>query len=127
MAMPRAARALSPSPALCGMGSASTRPAIQAAGIISKASTTNPHTPMRQPYDCVSAWPMGAAIIAPTEPAADTMPSTELRTATGTGRDAAAMASALPVQASEAPMHTPAPSTTPSRPLVVASRTRPRM
>jgi hypothetical protein len=53
------------------------------------------------------------------------MPSTVLRSATGTGREAAAIASALPLQASAAPMATPAPSTTAVRPWAIASSARP--
>ena len=74
-----------------------------------------------------SACPIGAAIKAPSDPAADTMPSTALRAATGTGRDADAMAMALPLAASAAPMQMPAPSITAVSPPAVASSTSPTM
>ncbi|MCY1348345.1 hypothetical protein D3C81_1536140 [compost metagenome] len=48
-----------------------------------------------------------------------------LRSAAGTGRAATAIASALPVQAIEAPIATPAPSVTPIMPCAVASSTSP--
>ena len=57
-----------------------------------------------------------AAIKAPKEPAADTMPSTVLRKAGDTGREATAMAMADPLQAIAAPMAKPAPRITPSKP-----------
>ena len=53
------------------------------------------------------------------------MPSTALRTPIGTGRDAAASASALPLQASAAPMAMPAPTMTPVSPCASASVARP--
>ncbi len=53
------------------------------------------------------------------------MPSTVLRSVGEIGRAATAIAIALPVQAIEAPMATPAPSVTPSMPCAPASKASP--
>ena len=85
-----------------------------------RAITTNPKTPARQPKPIDSDCPIGAEIMAPSDPAADTMPSTELRSTAGTGREATAMATPEPQQASANPISRPAPSRTPKNPVAVA-------
>ena len=54
-----------------------------------------PATPARQTHSRLSACPSGAVNRVPSEPAADTMPSTVLRTTGGTGREATATAETL--------------------------------
>ena len=88
---------------------------------MNRASAAKASTPQRQPKPAESDWPSGVAIMAPNEPAADTMPNTRLREAGGTTRVATDMVSAEPVHAKAAPTITPAPSTTASRPLALAS------
>ena len=131
------ARALSPWPGDGGSGTLSTRPANQAAGsMISAERRRSRSTPARQPKPSVSAWPIGAASIAPSEPAAETMPSTVLRSATrhrARGRGHRQRRSRC--RPAPAPMTRPAPSITPTAPLrrgqqqqaqqVAAARRRP--
>lgn len=70
-------------------------------------------------------WPSGAAIIAPSDPDAETQPSTRLRTCALTALDAAAIAMAVPVLAIAMPISTPPPSTIAHMLWDVASSTRP--
>ena len=81
--------------------------------------------PMRQPKSCDSTCPMGAAIIAPSEPAAETMPSTVERSAFDTAREATEFAIAAAVQDSEMPISTPAPIRMLTNPCADASVARP--
>ena len=104
----------------------STRPAIQAQGRMTSEIATKPNTPARQPKSSDSAWPIGAEIMSPSEPTAETMPSTLLRSAAGTGRATTAIASPDPQQASASPISSPAPISTPANPVAVASASRPR-
>ena len=113
------------SAAVGGSGILSTLPAYQAAGSMTSARMTKPTTPTRQPKPSFSTWPIGADSIAPSEPAAETMPSTVLRTGAGTARAATDMASAGAVQASDAPISMPAPIMIGTMPCAVAIRTRP--
>ena len=110
-----------------GSGTASTRPAYQAAGIISTDITTKPASPTRQPKPSLSICPIGADSNAPSEPAPETMPSTVERTVAGTARAATDIAIAAAVQASEVPISTPAPIMMATRPFAVAISTRPAM
>src|SRR5690606_30258434 len=106
-----AAPAPSRSVVVGGVASAtvSTLPAYQAAGSIARPRITNPATPTRQSQACASTWPSGAATMAPRDPAADTMPSTVLRTAAETGLAETAIVIAGPVAAIDAPIAMPAP------------------
>jgi hypothetical protein len=108
--MPSAARALSPSPALCGSGSASTLPAVQAAGSISSASTTKPHTPTAPAVLLCQHLADGRGDHRAHRAGRRHDAQHRAAHATGTGRDAAASASALPVQAMAAPMPRPRPA-----------------
>src|SRR5215813_2723727 len=91
------------SDAFGGSGILSALPAYQAAGSIASASTTKPATPKRQPKPSLSIWPIGADSKAPSDPAAETIPITVLRTVSGTARADTDIAMALAVQASEVP------------------------
>src|SRR6266436_6240390 len=93
-----------------GSGILSTLPAYQAAGSIATDRITKPTRPVRQPYPSFRSCPIGADSSAPSDPAAETMPSTVLRTVTGTARAATDIAMAAAVQASDTPISTPAPS-----------------
>src|SRR6266567_1262293 len=95
-----------------GSGTLSTLPANQAAGSMASDSTTKPTSPVLQPYPSFSICPNGADSSAPSDPAAETIPSTVLRTVAGTARAATDMAIAAAVQASDTPISTPAPSMT---------------
>jgi hypothetical protein len=110
-----------------GFGSAilSTRPANQAAGTIKSDNTTKPANPIRHPKSWLSTCPIGADNSAPSEPAAEMMPSAVLRTVSGTARAVTDIAIAAAVQASDIPISTPAPNTTPRRPCALAIRTSP--
>jgi hypothetical protein len=108
-----------------GNGIRSTLPANQAAGSSTSDSTTKPARPARQPYPSFSICPSGADNSAPSDPAAETMPSTVLRTAVGTARAATDIAMAAAVHASDVPISTPAPSMTPSIPCALAISTSP--
>ena len=68
---------------------------------------TKPATPTRQPKPSFSICPIGADSSAPSDPAAETMPITVLRTVAGTARAATDIAIASAVQASEMPISTP--------------------
>ena len=68
---------------------------------------TKPATPTRQPKPSLSICPIGADTNAPSDPAAETMPITVLRTVAGTARADTDIAIALAVQASDAPISTP--------------------
>jgi len=113
------------SPAARGTVMRSTRPANQAAGSMTSASARMASTPKRQPNAVVTDWPIGAAASAPSDPAPVMMPSTMLRIAAGTAREAAACAMAEAVQAKAMPINTPAPMTTPIMPCAAASAARP--
>lgn len=67
--------------------------------------------------------PPGSAIKAPSEPAAETMPNTEVRKVGETRQEATAMAMAMaePLHAMAAPMSSPAPKVTPQRPCATQS------
>ncbi len=88
---------------------------------------TKPATPTRQPKPSFSICPIGADTNAPSDPAAETMPITVLRTVAGTARADTDIAIALAVQASEAPISTPAPIRIGIIPCAVAIRARPTM
>ena len=83
--------------------------------------------PIRQPYPSFSSCPIGADSSAPSDPAAETMPSTVLRTVAGTARAATDIAIAAAVQASDIPISTPPPIITLSRPCALAISARPAM
>ncbi len=108
-----------------GSGTLSTRPANQAAGIIASAMTVKPMTPARQPKLAESACPMGAENMAPSEPKAETRPSTVERNAAGAEREATAMAMAEAQHASARPTSTPAPMMMPRLPCAIAVTARP--
>ena len=112
---------------LGGSGILSALPAYQAAGSMNSDRMTKPATPTRQPKPSLSNCPIGAAISAPSEPAAETMPITVLRTVAGTARADTDIAIALAVQASEVPISTPAPIRIGIIPCAVAISTRPTM
>ncbi len=99
-----------------GSGILSTRPANHAAGSSATDKMTKP---------AMSICPIGADSSAPSDPAAETMPSTVLRTLAGTARVATDIAIAAAVQASDIPIRTPAPSMTLTRPCALAISTRP--
>src|SRR5690349_23603966 len=103
----------------------SALPAYQAAGSMNSERMTKPATPTRQPKPSLSNCPIGAASSAPSDPAADTMPITVLRTAAGTARADTDIAIALAVQASDAPISTPAPIRIGIIPCAVAIKARP--
>ena len=88
---------------------------------------TKPATPTRQPKPSLSICPSGADTNAPSDPAAETMPITVLRTVAGTARAATDIAIALAVQASEVPISTPAPIRIGDHPCAVAIKARPTM
>src|SRR5665213_163898 len=110
-----------------GSGMVSTLPANQAAGIIASDSTTKPANPTRQPNPSLSICPIGADNNAPSDPAAETMPSTVLRTVSGTARAATDIAIAAAVQASDVPISAPPPISTPTKPWALAINTSPAM
>src|SRR5712675_2230943 len=103
-----------------GSGTLSTLPANQAAGSSASDKTTKPARPVRQPYPSLSICPSGADNSAPSDPAAETMPSTVLRTVAGTARAATDIAIAAAVQANDVPISTPAPSMTLRKPCAAA-------
>ncbi len=70
---------------------------------------------------------MGADNSAPSDPAADTMPSTVLRTVAGTARVATDIAIAAAVQARDIPISTPAPSMMLRKPCAPAISESPAM
>ena len=88
---------------------------------------TKPATPTRQPKPSLSICPIGADSSAPSDPAAETMPITVLRTVAGTARADTDIAIALAVQASEVPISTPAPIRIGIIPCAVAISARPTM
>src|SRR5215470_10202936 len=110
-----------------GSGILSTFPAYQAAGSINSDRITKPATPTRQPKPSLSNCPIGADSNAPSDPAAETMPITVLRTVAGTARAETDIAIALAVQASEVPINTPAPIRIGIIPCAVAISARPTM
>src|SRR5258705_861719 len=110
-----------------GNGTLSTRPAYQAAGSIATARITKPTMPVRQPYPSLSSCPIGADSSAPSDPAAETIPITVLRTVAGTARADTDIAIALAVQASDVPISTPAPIRIGMIPCAVAISARPTM
>ena len=106
---------------------AESLPANQAAGSSASDSTTKPARPVLQPYPSFSICPIGADNSAPSDPAADTMPSTVLRTAAGTARVATDIAIAAAVHASDIPISTPAPSMMLRKPCAPAISESPAM
>src|ERR1700722_247819 len=118
-----------PSSSADGFGSGiwSTLPANQAAGSNASDSTTKPARPVLQPYPSFSICPSGADNNAPSDPAAETMPSTVLRTVVGTARAATDMAMAAAVQASDVPIRAPPPISTLTKPWALAISIRPAM
>ena len=88
---------------------------------------TKPIMPVRQPKPSFRSCPIGADSKAPSEPAAETMPMTVLRTAAGTERAATDIAIAAAVHASDVPISTPPPIITLSMPCALASSARPTM
>ena len=110
-----------------GSGILSTLPANQAAGSSANDSTTNPTMPVLQPYPSFRSCPIGADNRAPSDPAAETIPSTVLRTSAGTARVATDIAIAAAVQASDIPISTPAPSMTLRNPCAPAISESPAM
>src|SRR6476646_7429675 len=112
---------------LGGSGILSARPAYQAAGSMNSDRITKPATPTRQPKPSFNNCPTGADTNAPSDPAAETMPITVLRTVAGTARADTDIAIALAVQASEVPISTPAPIRIGIMPFAVAIKARPTM
>src|SRR3954464_2831893 len=115
------------SAALGGSGILSARPAYQAAGSMNSDRMTKPATPTRQPKPSFNNCPTGADTNAPSDPAAETIPITVLRTVAGTARADTDIAIALAVQDTEAPISTPAPIRIGIIPCAVAIRARPTM
>ena len=115
------------SAALGGSGILSALPAYQAAGSMNSDRITKPATPTRQPKPSFNICPTGADTNAPSDPAAETMPITVLRTVAGTARAETDIAIALAVQASEKPINTPAPIRIGIIPCAVAISARPTM
>ena len=77
--------------------------------------------PVRQPKPSFRSCPIGADSKAPSDPAAETMPITVLRTAAGTERAATDIAIAAAVHASDVPISRPPPIITLSMPCALAS------
>ena len=125
IAAARAGPAATCGPLARGGTTLSTRPATSAAATIPHDSTAKPNTPARHPADIASPCPIGAATSAPTDPAADTIPSTRLRECAGTAWDATDIAMADAVQASARPISTPAPITTATMPCADPNTTSP--
>ena len=124
----RASRAVSrslPPGVTGGAGRRSTRPAIQADGIIASARIRKPRTPARHPWSTDRTCPIGAAIRAPTDPAAVTMPRAVLRCAGDTTRAATDSAIEAEANAMATPTSRPAPSMIVVMPPALASRAMP--
>src|SRR3981189_3280675 len=86
-----------------GSGILSTLPANQAAGSSAGNGMTNPTRRVLQPSPSFSICPIGADNNAPSDPAADTMPSTVLHTVGGTARGATGLGTAGAVRANAIP------------------------
>ena len=85
----------------------STAPAINAAGTIASASTTNSAAPTRQSQRSSMNCRTGAITRVPTEENAPTIPRSRLRRAGEAARAVAVMASEDPVQATQIPVRMP--------------------
>src|SRR3982074_1263299 len=108
-----------------GSGTFSTLPGNQGAGSMASDSTTKPTSPVLQPWPSFSICPNGADNSAPSDPTAETIPSTVLRTVARTARAATDMAIAAAGQASDVPISTPAPIITLRKPCAPAISERP--